>query len=64
LLQADAQAFVQAGQQYNEAYYASLWDKTSLFTGKLLEESSKTLARLIYTAWLEAGKPKIPGSKR
>jgi hypothetical protein len=64
LLQADARAFVQAGQQYNDTYYESLWDKTNLFTGKLLEESSKTLARLIYTAWLEAGKPKIPETKK
>lgn len=60
LLQADASAYLKAGKQYNEAYYKSLWNGTSSFTGKLLEESSRTLARLIYTAWLEAGKPKIP----
>lgn len=60
LLQADSRAYEQAGRAYNNIYYENLWDKTSLFTGKLLEEASKTLARLIYTAWLEAGKPKIP----
>ena len=62
LLQADQQAYEQAGRQYNDGYYESLWGKTSLFTIKLLQESSKTLAELIYTAWIEAGKPKIPES--
>jgi len=62
LLQADKQAYELAGNQYNEIYYESLWEKSNLFTVKLLEESSKTLAGLIYSAWLEAGKPKIPAS--
>jgi hypothetical protein len=62
LLQADDYAYKLAGNQYNETYYESLWAKSNLFTNRLLEESSKTLARLIYTAWLEAGKPKIPQS--
>jgi hypothetical protein len=62
LLQADSRAHEQAGNQYNDIYYKSLWENTSLFTVKLLEESSKTLAELIYTAWLEAGKPRIPES--
>ena len=62
LLQADSQAYEQAGKQYNEMYYESLWAKSNLFTIKLLEESSKTLAGLIYSAWVEAGKPKIPAN--
>ena len=63
LLKADRQAYEQSGQQYNEIYYESLWKETSLFTTRLLQESSKALARLIYSAWLEAGKPKIPDSQ-
>ena len=43
LLQADSRAFEMAGNRYNEIYYEALWDKTELFTRKLLEESSKTL---------------------
>ena len=62
LLQADKLAYEQAGRRYNDIYYDSLWGKTSLFTIKLLTESSKTLAELIYTAWIEAGKPQIPES--
>ena len=62
LLVADSHAYKQAENQYNDIYFESLWEKSNLFTIQLLEESSKTLAGLIYTAWLEAGKPKIPSS--
>jgi hypothetical protein len=62
LLKADSQAFEQAGKQYSAGYYETLWKKTNLFTEKLLEQSSKTLAELIYTAWIEAGRPAIPES--
>jgi len=62
LLQADDYAYKLAGNQYNDNYYESLWEKSHLFTMQLLEESSKTLAGLIYSAWLEAGKPKIQTS--
>jgi len=59
LLKADSLAFETAGKQYNDAYYNQLWEQTNSFTVKLLEASSKTTATLIYTAWIEAGKPKI-----
>lgn len=62
LLLVDRQAYELAGRQYNETYYESLWAKSNLFTIHLLEESAETLAGLIYTAWLEAGKPIIPTS--
>ena len=60
LLVANSYAYKQAENRYNDIYFESLWEKSNLFTIQLLEESSKTLAGLIYTAWLEAGKPKIP----
>jgi len=60
LLQADSRAYNLAEKQYNEIYYKSLWENSNSFTIQLLEESSKTLAGLIYTAWLEAGKPCVP----
>lgn len=62
LLKADQQAYEQSGRQYKDSYYENFWGKTSTFTIKLLQKSSKTLAELIYTAWIEAGKPKIPES--
>lgn len=60
LLQADKQVFETAGNSYNQLYYEMLWKKTDSLTCSLLEDASKTLASLIYTAWIEAGKPTIP----
>ena len=59
----DSKAYEHAGKQYDETYYESLWKETGLFTTQLLQESSRTLASFIYSAWLEAGKPEIPISK-
>jgi hypothetical protein len=60
LLQADKKAYEKSGNQYSESYYEDLWLETNSFTMSLLQKSSNTVARMIYTAWLEAGKPKIP----
>jgi hypothetical protein len=60
LLMADKLAFTAAGNEYSDLYYQNLWKSTKGFTIKLLEDSSKSMAALIYTAWIEAGKPKIP----
>ena len=60
LLQADKQALELSGGEYNDVYYENLWKSTSQFTATLLQKSSETLASLIYSAWLEAGKPAIP----
>lgn len=60
LLQADVNALKASGGQYNDVYYTALWSETQQFTKSLLEDSSKCLAQLIYSAWIDAGKPKIP----
>jgi hypothetical protein len=60
LLLADNLAYTAAGKEYSDLYYQNLWKSTKGFTIKLLEDSSKSMAALIYTAWIEAGKPKIP----
>jgi len=60
LLKADLKAYDQAGKQFSDEYYSILWEESKSFTIRLLEESSKTLASLIYSAWLEAGKPELP----
>jgi len=60
LLLADNLAYTAAGKEYSDLYYQNLWKSTKGFTIKLLAESSKSMAELIYTAWIEAGKPKIP----
>lgn len=63
LLLADKKAFDHSGRIYNDMYYEQLWTKTGSFTEKLLENASKRLAVLIYSAWIQAGKPK-PGKKQ
>ena len=60
LLVADKLAYTEAGGEYSKIYYQSLWKNTKGFTNILIAGSSKALAELIYTAWIEAGKPKIP----
>ncbi|MDP4290721.1 MAG: hypothetical protein Q8908_06540 [Bacteroidota bacterium] len=60
LLAADKKAYAEAGNEYSKAYYQLLWKSTKHFTVALLANSSRSMAELIYTAWIEAGKPKIP----
>ncbi len=57
LLNADLVAKTSAGGSYNSVYYAKLWALTKNFTLHLLKKSSTALASLIYTAWVDAGKP-------
>lgn len=59
LLNADKVAYDKANHEYNELYYQTLWDQTQGFTIKLISGSSKSLAELIRTAWLEAGRPRL-----
>jgi hypothetical protein len=41
---------------YGSTYTAALWSKAQ-FTTKLFHNASKSLAELIYSAWVEAGSP-------
>ena len=60
LLIADKIAFEAAGHAYNDLYYQILWNKTKGFTNKMIGDASKSMQELIKTAWIEAGRPKIP----
>ncbi|NVO10690.1 MAG: T9SS type A sorting domain-containing protein [Bacteroidales bacterium] len=40
-------------------YTLALWNKTGGFTTKLFKNASHALAELIYTAWVQAGKPSL-----
>ncbi len=57
LLAADLTAKATSGGSYNSTYYSKLWSLTKYFTTNLLRKSSSALASLIYTAWIDAGKP-------
>lgn len=62
LLNADKYAFEKANHEYSDLYYHTLWAKTKGFTNKMIEGSSKSLAELITTAWIEAGRPVMPSN--
>lgn len=60
LLNADKLAFEKANREYNDVYYLALWNQTHGFTNKMMEGSSKALAVLIKSAWIEAKRPRLP----
>lgn len=60
LLNADKLSYERAGHEYSDLYYQALWSQTQGFTQKLFSGASESLARLIRTAWIEAGKPRLP----
>jgi len=59
LLKADLDSFNASGHEYG-TNYQSLWSQMKDVTRMLINDSSKSTAELIRTAWLEAGRPRIP----
>jgi hypothetical protein len=57
IMVADDYAQSVAGNNTSSAYKAALWDKTKGFTIPLFKGASHALAELIYSAWVQAGKP-------
>lgn len=47
------------GPTTSDIYYTTLWNTSSAFTRQLFNNASKRLAALIYTAWVNAGKPQL-----
>ena len=56
VLYADSVAHSIAGN-YGSVYIQNLWQRAGTFTIKLFKNASHNLARLIYTAWINAGSP-------
>lgn len=59
VLIADKQATSLVGNTTSSQYTAALWSKTH-FTTMLFQNSSHSLAELIYSAWIDAGTPSFP----
>jgi hypothetical protein len=59
VLLADDYAEGVAGNTSSYTYKEALWNKTKNFTIPLFARASNTLAELIYSAWVDAGKPLI-----
>lgn len=60
ILKADNVALRSAKGKYNAVYYTQFWKEVSDLTAAQLQDASVMYANLLYTAWLEAGSPKIP----
>ncbi len=57
VLSSDKAAKTFAGNTNSDQYYQKLWELTDNFTTKLFQHASKSLAELIITAWINAGRP-------
>jgi hypothetical protein len=62
ILAADNTAKAASGNRYNSTYYASLWNSTHALTQTRMDTATVVCASLVYTAWLNAGQPAVPGS--
>jgi hypothetical protein len=57
LLAADLKAKADADGQYDDLYYQKMWEYSKDFTTELFRNATTAIANLIYTAWVNAGKP-------
>ena len=62
VMQADNVAKAASGGSFNSIYYNSLWNSTQSFTRVRVDSASVATASFVYTAWVNAGRPQIPGS--
>jgi hypothetical protein len=59
ILLADNTARATSGGTYNATYYASLWGNLRTLTQARLDTASVMTASLVYTAWVDAGRPAV-----
>ncbi len=62
LLAADNAAKSASGGAFNTTYYNALWAATQAFTRTRLDSATAVTASFVHTAWVNAGRPPIPGS--
>lgn len=63
VLTADTEARAAAGGSTSSGtYYAGLWSRTSVLTLSRLTGGAVGTASFVYTAWVNAGSPPVPGS--
>lgn len=62
LLSADNAAKSASGGSFNTTYYNALWNSTQAFTRTRVDSATVATASFVYTAWLNAGSPTVPGS--
>ena len=57
LFDADALATKEAGNTSSDEYYRLMWFRTKYITEVQFNKASQDIAALIYTAWVDAGRP-------
>ncbi len=62
ILEGDDTAKNASGGQFNSAYYGFLWAYTKNMTQARIDSAAVMTASLVYTAWVNAGRPPVPGS--
>jgi hypothetical protein len=61
LLRADEDA-LRSASGYDATYYALLWNSTATMTRARIDSAIVLTASLVYSAWIDAGRPAVPGS--
>jgi len=62
ILDGDDAARALSGGSFNSLYYEALWHETEGFTEERLDSATVVTASCVYTAWVDAGRPPVPGS--
>lgn len=57
ILIADDYASEMGNGNTSDQYYMALWERTEYLTIKMFQDASHALAELLYSAWVEAGRP-------
>jgi hypothetical protein len=56
---ADKNAYERSGKKYDEEFFKYLWFRTEYITINEFNNGAYDLASLIYSAWIDAGKPEL-----
>ncbi len=59
ILSSDKFALAHGNNKYEDDYYKLLWFRTKYVTENEISEGASMLASMIYSAWIDAGKPEI-----
>jgi hypothetical protein len=59
ILSADKSSYERSGKKYDEDYFKYLWFRTKYVTINEFNSGAYDLACLIYSAWIDAGKPEL-----
>jgi hypothetical protein len=62
LVAAEEQANVAAGDRYDDTYFDVLWVELGGDLQQSAEDAAQLVADLVYTAWIEAGRPEVPST--